>query len=120
MRSKLLVDENIPWLLVRFLRSMGLDVVWIPETSYQGISDNEVVDPANRDERVVITRDSDYLKPGLRRRTRHGIIYIGEPIRKGNVRKLAENIVRTLEIIKEKPLLATITFSTIELYSLTP
>ena len=70
MPPKLLADENVPWPLVRLLRSMGLDVVWIPETSYRGISDNEVINLANRDKKVVLTRDSDYLKPSLRRKAR--------------------------------------------------
>jgi len=51
---------------------MGLDVVWILETSYRGISNDEIIDIANRAERVVLTRDSDYLKLSLRRRARHG------------------------------------------------
>jgi predicted nuclease of predicted toxin-antitoxin system len=98
---------------------MGLDVVWIPETSYRGISDNEVINLANRDEKIVLTRDSDYLKPSLRRKAKYGIIYIGEPIRKDNVKKLAKNVAKALEIIKEKPFLVIVTSSTIELYPLT-
>ncbi len=117
---KLLADENVSWPLVRLLRNMGLDVAWIPETSYRGISDIEVISLANKDERVVLTRDSDFLKPYLRIRTRHGIIYIGEPIRRDIIEKITKNIVKALEIIKEKPLLIIVTSSTIELYPLTP
>ena len=113
---KLLADENVSWPLVRLLRSMELDVAWIPDTSYRGISDIEVVSLANRDERIVLTRDSDFLKPYLRRRAKYGIIYIGEPIRRDNAGKLARNIAKALEIIKEKPLLIIVTSSTIELY----
>ena len=116
---KLLADENVSWPLVRFLRSMGLDVVWIPETSYRGISDREVISLANRDGGAVLTRDSDFLKTSLRRRAEYGIIYIGEPIRRDNVENLARNIAEALEIIKEKPLLIIVTSSTIELYPLT-
>jgi len=43
---KVLADENVSWPLVRLLRSVGLDVVWIPETSYRGISDSEVINIA--------------------------------------------------------------------------
>ncbi len=115
---KLLADENISWPLVRLLRSMELDVTWIPDTSYRGISDIEVISLANRDKRVVLTRDSDFLKPYLRGRAKYGIIYIGEPIRKNNVKKLARNIAKALEIIREKPLLIIVTSRTIELYPL--
>ncbi len=119
MQSKLLADENVPWPLVKLLRNMGLDVLWIPETSYRGINNSDVVDLANRDERAVLTRDSDYLKPSLGKRARHGVIYIGEPVRKDNVEKLAKNIVKALETIKEKPFLVIITSDTIESYRLT-
>ncbi len=118
MPSKLLADENVPWPLVKSLRGMGLDVVWIPETGYRGISDNELVDIANRDGRIVLTRDSDFLEPSLRRRVVYGIVYIGEPVRRDNVERLAENIAKTLEVMKEKPFLAIVTRSTIELYPL--
>ena len=67
-----------------------------------------------------MTRDSDFLKLNLRRRAKYGIIYVGEPIRRDIIEKLARNIVRALEIIREKPLLIIITSSTIELYPLTP
>ncbi len=120
MRSKLLADENIPWPLVRLLRIMGLDILWIPETSYRGISDDEVVNLANRTERIVLTRDSDYLKPSLRGKVVHGILYIGEPIRKDNVQKIAENIIKALEAMKKRRLLAIVTSNMIELYLLKP
>lgn len=120
MWPKLLADENVPWPLVRLLRSMGLDVVWIPETSYRGISNGEVVNLANSDERVVLTRDSDFLRTSLRKEVKYGLIYIAEPVRKDNVEKLARNIVKALEIIRNKPSLAIVSSTTIELYPLTP
>lgn len=119
MLLKLLADENVPWPLTRLLRSMGLDVVWIPETSYRGISNDEIIDIANRAERVVLTRDSNYLKLSLRRRVKYGVIYIGEPIRKDNIKKLAENIAHALNMMR-KPFLVIVTSSIIELYPLMP
>ena len=47
--------------------------MWIPETGYRGIDDEEVIDLANREERIILTRDSDYLKLSLRRRAKLGI-----------------------------------------------
>ncbi len=120
MLSKLLADENIPWPLVRLLRSIGLDVVWIPETEYRGISDREVVDLANSGERAVVTKDSDFLRVNLRRRLRHGLIYIAEPVRKDNVGKLAGNIAKILEVLEKKPILAIVISATLELHPLTP
>ncbi len=119
MLSKVLADENLSWPLVRLLRSKGLDIVWIPETSYQGISDRGVISLANRNERVVLTRDSNFLRPNLRRKAKNGIIYIDKPVRGNDIEKLARNIAKALEMMKEKPLLVIVTSSTIELYPLT-
>jgi len=118
--SKLLADENIPWLLVRLLRSKGLDVLWIPETSYRGISDDEVVNLANSTKRILLTRDSDYLRSRLRKRVEHGILYVGEPIRKDNVWRITENIMKALEAMRGRNLLAIVASHMIELYSLKP
>ena len=118
--SKLLADENVPWPLVKLLRSMNLDVEWIPDTRYRGISDKEVVRIANNNERIILTRDSDFLKPHLRKSVRYGIIYIAEPVRKDNLDKLARNTVKALEILEENPRLIMITTSSIESYPLIP
>ena len=118
MPSKLLADENVPWPLVKLLRSMGVDIEWIPDTNYRGISDKEVVRIANNNGRIILTRDSDFLKVYLRKDARYGIIYIAEPVRKDNLDELARNTVRALEILKEKPRLIIITANTIESYPL--
>ena len=88
---------------------MGLDVVWIPETEYRSISDGEVVDLANNIGRIVLTRDSDFLVTGLRKRIRYGLVYIAEPVRKGKVEILARNIIKALEALERKPLMAIVT-----------
>ncbi|BAA81637.1 hypothetical protein APE_2617d [Aeropyrum pernix K1] len=98
---------------------MGLDVEWIPDTGYRGISDKQVARIANDSRRIILTRDSDFLKPYLRKDAKYGIIYIAEPVRKDNLDKLARNIVKALELLKEKPRLIIITSSTIESYPLT-
>ena len=118
MLSRLLADENVDRPLVRLLRSMGLDVVWLPETTYRGISDKEVINLANNSGRVILTRDSDFLKVSLRMRAKYGIIYIAEPVRKDNVKELARNVNKALEIIKRRTTLAIITSTTIELHPL--
>lgn len=118
MQGKLLADENVPRPLVILLRSMGLDVEWIPETSNRGISDIEVIHLANREGRMVVTRDSDFLNPGLVRKPRYGVVYIGEPIKKSNLEDIAKNTVEALRMISGKPLLIIVTSKTIELYNL--
>ena len=99
---------------------MGLNVVWIPETRYRGISDREVIDLANSDGRAVLTRDSDFLQTSLRKRIRYGLIYVAEPVRRDNVEKLARNIVKALEVLEKRHVLAIVTSTAIELHPITP
>jgi predicted nuclease of predicted toxin-antitoxin system len=56
---KLLADENIPLLMVRQLEEKGYDIKYI-STENAGIPDEEVIDLANKEERVLITFDSDF------------------------------------------------------------
>jgi len=79
-----------------------------------------VVNLANSTERILLTRDSDYLRPQLRGRVEHGILYISEPIRKDNVWIIAENTVKALEAMKRRNLLAIVASNVVELYSLKP
>ena len=99
---------------------MDAELIWIPETNNRGISDYEVAILANRDKRIILTRDRDFMKSSLRKRARYGVIYIGEPIRKDNVDRLASNIIKTLKTIDERPFLVIVTSNTIELYRLKP
>jgi len=59
LQLKLLVDENISPLTVKFLREKGFNVLSIEE-SYKGISDEEIADIANRERRIIVTFDLDF------------------------------------------------------------
>jgi len=56
---KFLADENFPGPSVSLLRSKGFDVKWIAEVS-PGITDIEVINLSNKEDRIVLTHDSDY------------------------------------------------------------
>lgn len=56
---KLLANENVPLESVRSLRNVGHDVVSVSERS-PGISDEDVIQIARAEERVVVTFDRDY------------------------------------------------------------
>ncbi len=56
---KLLANENIPLTSVNFLISVGVDVIWIGH-NHSGISDQEVIDIAITQGRLIFTFDRDY------------------------------------------------------------
>ena len=57
---RMLADENISPQVVAFLRSQGIDVVDTKERGWQGKSDDELLETAYRENRWVLTHDSDF------------------------------------------------------------
>ncbi len=56
---RFLADENFPGLAVAALRSAGHDVLWICEAS-PGSSDQEVLQIAGKERRILLTFDKDF------------------------------------------------------------
>jgi len=110
-----LADENVPYPLVRALRRRGVYVFWFPETRFRGMSNSELLELANRQGLILVTRDRDFLDVGLRRKSQYGIIYIGEPIRKDNIDVLVSNILKALKHLKGHQL-AIVTGTKVEFY----
>ncbi len=54
---KFLLDENISLSLYEYLLSLGFDVKRVGTDTYQGLTDEEVLDLAVNEERVLLTRD---------------------------------------------------------------
>lgn len=57
---KFLTDENISPKTLFFLRSQGLDIKDIKEKGLSGIKDNEVLNLAKKEDRIIITCDLDF------------------------------------------------------------
>jgi len=74
---RLLLNENIPLASVRALREAGHDVLAITEYS-PGITDQEVLQLAQRENRIVVTFDRDYGELIYRRGlpVPNGILYL--------------------------------------------
>lgn len=74
---RLLADENFPFPSVRFLRNAGYDVLWVKD-KHAGMSDPDVIDLANREERLLITFDSDFgeLIVRFKYKPKLGVIYL--------------------------------------------
>ena len=95
---------------------MNLDVLWVPETEYRGVSNSELLDLANELGRTLVTRDRDFLARHLVKKAKRGLIYIGEPVRRENIYRLAQNIAAALELLKKGKLIVIVTSVTIEVY----
>lgn len=71
---RFLVNENYPFPSISLLRKKGYDVKSIAENQF-GISDNEVIDIAIKENRIILTFDRDYGE----------LIFKYAPIRKPSV-----------------------------------
>lgn len=56
---RFIADENIEWPIVRELRKCGFDVFSVAE-SHAGISDEQVLEYARSQNRIVLTQDKDF------------------------------------------------------------
>ena len=56
---RLLADENIAAPLVRALREAEIDVIYVAESA-SGITDDEVLEIARREDRLLLTEDKDF------------------------------------------------------------
>jgi predicted nuclease of predicted toxin-antitoxin system len=54
--TALLIDENVPPAISRFLRHRGFDIKEVHE-SYPGASDESLIELANREGRILVTFD---------------------------------------------------------------
>ena len=74
---KLLANENFPYISKAILAKVGFDIIHIGQ-EYAGIRDEEVVELAISEERLILTFDQDYgtiiFKDGYR--PPQGVIYL--------------------------------------------
>ena len=71
---KIFVDENIPLMTVRELRSKGFDVTDIRGTPKQGMTDEQLWQIVQKEKRLLITTDKGFSN--YRDHVHHGILII--------------------------------------------
>lgn len=75
---KILLDENVPVSIKEGLRRKGYDDVITIGESYSGISDDEVIELATKEGRLLITQDNDFKK--LKSKNRFGVLQFSSNI----------------------------------------
>jgi len=58
--AKLLVDENIPLSVMKWLKEEGHDVVRVSQVGLKGEKDEVIIDFAKKEGRVILTLDLDF------------------------------------------------------------
>jgi len=69
------LDEHVGHAIAEGLRRRGIDVTTTPEAGLLSAPDEEHVAFANREIRVIVTQDADFLRNAANDRTHFGIAY---------------------------------------------
>ncbi len=93
MQPKFYADEHVPLAVSRELKRRGIDILTVQEIKLRGRSDREQLHYASRQERVIITHDSDFLILVRKEKIEHhGILFFTSQVKIG---KTIEEIERT-------------------------
>ena len=60
MNLKFLIDENLSWRVAEALQKLGIDALHIKDVGLQGKEDEIIMDYAIKENRVLLTQDSDF------------------------------------------------------------
>jgi hypothetical protein len=82
---KFYTDEQISRAVIRGLRRHGIDVLSAPEAGMMGATDEEHLDKARAEGRVIVTHDTDFLRLSPLRPDHAGIAYAPEKTRAGRM-----------------------------------
>jgi len=63
-------DEHVVFAIVQALRSRGMDVVTVQERGQEGTDDADLLAEALREQRVMLTNDTDFLALAARSASR--------------------------------------------------
>ncbi|MEL7533431.1 MAG: DUF5615 family PIN-like protein, partial [Bacteroidota bacterium] len=96
---KFVADEGVDAPIVKSLRTNGHDVFYIAE-SERGITDDEVLDIANKGSRILITRDKDFGELVFRMNRLHsGVILLRlEGVRPKEKANIVQIVIDTYQI----------------------
>ncbi len=73
---KFLADEHIELSIVTGLRLLGIDAISVNEAGKRESDDEEILSFAKKNDRVIITRDSDFVKLHNKGAEHAGIAFI--------------------------------------------
>jgi predicted nuclease of predicted toxin-antitoxin system len=97
-RARFLIDEDLPGALARALNRRGWNVRTVEDLGLKGRSDEEILAAAFREDRILLTQDTDFLNE--RRFPRHrnpGLVIL--PGGSGNIEALVEALGVLLPIV---------------------
>jgi uncharacterized protein with PIN domain len=95
---RILVDENIPLVTAKELRSLGHDVMDIRGTNLEGIDDEDLWKIVQKEKRLLITTDKGFARN--RHEKHHGILIIR--LKQPNRLIIHKKVIKGITLFKEK------------------
>ncbi len=90
-------DEHVAWAVVKGLRGRGIDVLTVTEAGWAGATDTAHLARAQRDGRVVLTHDADFLRLHAAGVGHAGIVFASRELPIGDVIRGLMLIVQVLD-----------------------
>ncbi len=76
---RFLLDQDVYANTGRFLRGLGHDVVFVSQIGLSQASDEQLLQVAGKENRILVTRDRDYGNLVFVKRIRVGVLYLRMP-----------------------------------------
>ncbi|MDY6789132.1 MAG: DUF5615 family PIN-like protein [Candidatus Nanohaloarchaea archaeon] len=89
---KFLADEHIDRPSVESLKKKGIDIEIVQDIGKKGSPDREILKYAKRQDRVIISRDADFLVLDQEGKDHAGIIFLARPLDIGDIIRQVEKI----------------------------
>ena len=84
-RIRFHTDEQVARAVVRGLRRRGVDVLTVPEAGTLGVSDEDQLQRARDEKRVIFTQDDDFLRLAADGADHAGIVYASQEHKVGEI-----------------------------------
>ena len=84
-KPRFYTDEHISKAVVAALRTNGVDVLTVPEAGTMGMSDEDHLQKAAGDGRVLVTQDRDFLRLAAAGMNHAGIAYASQSLTVGEL-----------------------------------
>ena len=99
---KFLLDQDVYALTERFLSDAGYDISTAREIGMSRASDEEILQVAQKQQRILITRDRDYGNLVFIKSAGSGVIYLRVLLT--NINAIHEQLIKVIETYSEEQL----------------
>lgn len=106
-RIRFHLDEHVDPAIATALRRAGIDVTTTIEAGLRSRDDETHLQFAHTEERVIVTRDQDFLRFAAQKREHFGIVFYTA---NQSMREIIEGLILLSEVIEAKEMIGTVEY----------